>query len=411
MSRMTSIAVATACAVVACKQQPAQAPGEAREPSPGGGAVVAAGAPVVAGDGEASWALPRLIASGDLGDGLFTLPAVSRGSLALVPIATTEPSDQDYLVLDDALAEGLVEISERGPVNSLTIANRSDRPLFLLAGEVIIGGKQDRIIGKNTIIAGKATEELPVFCVEHGRWGGQQGTFTTANALAHSTLRQKASFEGQGDVWREVAAKNALRKTSNSTDTYRQTAAQQHGDAELTAWDADLDGQLRAIPEGLRPKVVGYAVALGGELVAVDVFDSPRLFARLDRKLRRSYYAEAIDAPPAAGAVARLPTTDDVRAFMTRVEAAPEAPVYGNAEADTVNQAAEDAVSTKVMAKKARPGGGKARPVFKSVQKKAADFRGGAMEQRANELSNEVEDERLQRQNVLPPQQRLRERP
>ena len=400
MSRMTSIAVATACAVVACKQQPGRPPGEAREPAPGGGAAVAA-------DQQASWSLPRLVASGGLGDGLFTLPAVSRGSLALVPIATTEPSDQDYLVLDDALAEGMVEISERGPVNSLTIANRSDRPLFLLAGEVIIGGKQDRIIGKNTIIAARTTEELPVFCVEHGRWGGQQGTFTTANALAHSTLRQKASFEGQGDVWKEVAAKNAKRKTSNATDTYRQTAAQQHGDAELTAWDADLDAQLRAIPEELRPKVVGYAVALGGEVVALDVFESPRLFARLDRKLRRSYYAEAIDAPPADGAVARAPTAVDVRAFMSRVEAAPEAPVYGNAEADTVNQAADETVSTKVMAKKPPAGGGKARPVFKSVQKKAADFRGGATEQRAHQ----ADDERVQRQNVLPPRRLLREQP
>jgi hypothetical protein len=206
------------------------------------------------------------VATAGLGDGLFTLPAVSHGGLALVPIATTEPSDQDYLVLDDAMAEGLVVISERGPVSSLTLDNRSDRPLFLLAGEVVLGGKQDRIIGKNTIIAAKTTEELPVFCVEHGRWSGRQATFASAGALAHSTLREKASFDGQGDVWAEVAKKNARRGTANGTDTYRQTAAQQTGDATLAAWDEDLDAQLRAIPADVRPMVVGYAVALGGEV-------------------------------------------------------------------------------------------------------------------------------------------------
>ena len=318
----------------------------------------------------ASWAVPRMVAAGGLGDGLFALPAVQHGALALVPIATTEPSTEDYLVLDDAMAEGLVEIAERGGVNALTITNRSNRPLFLLAGEVVIGGKQDRIIGKNTIIAARTTEELPVFCVEHGRWSGRQATFASAGALAHSTLREKASFEAQGDVWQEVAAKNARRGTANGTDTYRQTAAQQTADATLAAWDEDLDAQLRALPAEVRAMVVGYAVALGGEVVAVDVFDSPALFGRLDRKLRRSYYAEAIDAEAPAGA--RVPAVDDVRAFLTRADAAPEQPAYDNAEAATVNQLADDAASTKVMAKRAKPGGGgKVKPVFKSVAKRS----------------------------------------
>jgi hypothetical protein len=395
---MTTIAIATACALAACKH-------DGKRPS------AEPEAPGTAGPGTPGLALPRLLAAGGLGDGLFALPAVSHGGLALVPIATTEPSGEDYLVLDDAMAEGLVEISERGPVNSLTIENRSDRPLFLLAGEVVIGGKQDRIIGKNTIIAAKRTEELPVFCVEHGRWSGRQATFASAGALAHSTLRQKASFEAQGEVWQEVAAKNAQRGTSNGTDTYRQTAAQQTGDATLAAWDEDLDGQLRAIPVEVRPMVVGYAVALGGEVVAVDVFDSPKLFGRLDRKLRRSYYAEAIDAAAAAGAP---PSADDVRRFLARADAAPDQPVYGNAEADTVNQVAEDAASTKVMAKKPRPGGGKVKPVYRSVSKRAkqsTDGLGGAGEPRDGLGSDDGAGEQQQRivpQRPMPPRRRVR---
>ena len=372
MMRMTSIAVATLCAVMACKQDRGRPGGEPK--APGGGAVAVAGAIAAPASGTAApatWAMPRLVAAGGLGDGLFTLAAVSHRGLTLVPIATTEPSTEDYLVLDDAMAEGLVEIAEEGGVNQLTITNRSDRPLFLLAGEVVIGGKQDRIISKNTINSAKKTEALPVFCVEHGRWSGRQATFTSAGALAHSTLRQKASFDSQGDVWQEVAEKNAKRKTSNGTDTYRQTAAQQTG-AELAAWDEAFDAQLRALSPEVRPLVVGYAVALGGEVVALDVFDSPRLFARLDRKLRRSYYAEAIDVDAQAGAPA--PSTATVRAFMAAADAAPDQAVYGNDEADTVNQFADGTASTKVMSKRASAAkgepGGKPKPVFKSVQKR-----------------------------------------
>lgn len=363
------LVVAAACAVLGCKQ----APPRPHEPA-ATAATVTSGARPPAGAGDAatattaapSWTVAHLATTAGLGDGLYALPAVSRGALALVPIATTAPADDDYLVLDEAMAEGLVRVSERGPVNSLTLENRADRPLFLLAGEVILGGKQDRIIGKNTIITAHATVELPVFCVEHGRWSGRQATFASAGVLAHSALREKASFDDQGEVWEEVASKNHKRRTTNPTDTYRATAAQQTG-AELGAWDEALDVQLRALPAEARAAVVGYAVALGGEVVAVDVFDSPRLFARLDRKLRRSYYAEAIDVAAPAGATA--PTIDAVRAFLWRAEAAPAEPVYGNDAADTVNQEAGDAASTKVLAKR-RPGGKPARPVFKSVQKR-----------------------------------------
>ena len=373
MMRMTSIAVAAVCAVMACKQERGRPGGEPR--APGGAVTVVAAAVPSSANGAAAapatWAMPRLVAAGGLGDGLFTLAAVSHRGLTLVPIATTEPSPEDYLVLDDAMAEGLVEIAEEGGVNQLTITNRSDRPLFLLAGEVVIGGKQDRIIGKNTIIAAKKTEALPVFCVEHGRWSGRQATFTSAGALAHSTLRQKASFDGQGDVWQEVSEKNAKRKTSNGTDTYRQTAAQQTG-AELAGWDEAFETQLRALPAEVRPLVVGYAVALGGEVVALDVFDSPKLFARLDRKLRRSYYAEAIDVDARAGAP--VPSAASVRAFMAAADAAPDQPVYGNDEADTVNQIGDGTASTRVMSKRAYVAkgakGGKAKPVFRSVQRR-----------------------------------------
>ena len=160
------------------------------------------------------------------------LAPIQVDSLTLTPIiATAAASDApgDLLVLDEAMAKRQVKIREiaEGSVNSLTFVNQADHPVFVMAGEVIIGGKQDRIIGRNTIIPAKTTQDVPVFCVEHGRWDGQTKDFTTAKALAHGRLRGQASYAAQQDVWNEVAAKNKARKTENTSGTYRKVAQQQ----------------------------------------------------------------------------------------------------------------------------------------------------------------------------------------
>lgn len=323
--------------------------------------------------------LTHLDIKGDLGDGNALLAPIRFESLALMPIvATGETSTDEYLVLDEAMEKGVVSIDEQDSVNELTLANRSKLPVFILSGEVVIGGKQDRIIGKNTIITATATETIPVFCVEHGRWSGRQAGFKSAGVLAHSSLREKASFDDQSTVWREVSEKNAKRKTSNPTDTYRESAAQQKG-APVAAWEDHFDRAIERLPATARARLVGYAVALNGEVVAVDVFENPRLFAKLDRKLRRSYYAEAIDVP--TNRDTRAPDAAAVRAFVTRADSAPAEHVYENSAADTYNSDGEDAASTSVMSKASKPAlgkGAKAKPVYKSVQKRKRAPRGDA---------------------------------
>jgi hypothetical protein len=345
------------CAAVAMAGCSAGERGKVR----GGGGPPSPGGPVTA--------LTQLEVHGDLGEGNVLLAPIRYQSLTLVPIAASgEMSSEDYLVLDEAMEKGVVKIDEQGPVNTLILANRSKLPVFIMSGEVVIGGKQDRIIGKNTIVTAAATENIPVFCVEHGRWGGSQHGFSTAGVLAHSRLREKANFDDQGTVWREVAEKNQKRKTSNPTDTYRHSAAQQTGEA-VAAWDAHFDRALDRLPAPVKARLVGYAVAINGEVVAVDVFENARLLAKLDRKLRRSYYAEALDVP--ANSDVRGPDAAAIRAFVAQADAAPPQEVHDSSGSDTINNVAEDAASSSVMSKKARPvGSGKAKPVYKSVQKR-----------------------------------------
>jgi hypothetical protein len=271
----------------------------------------------------------------------------AAGASAADPKAPNPSGEETLLVLDEAMSAGKVKIQEiaEGNVNSLTFVNKAENPVFILAGEVIIGGKQDRIIGRNTVIPAKTTQEVPVFCVEHGRWDGKNKQFTTAKALAHGRLRGRASFAAQQDVWNEVAAKNRMRKTTNSSDTYR-NVAQQQSDGTLGNMEKLVHAAIAKIPAADRARMVGYAVALNGAVATVDVFGSPSLFQKLETKLVRSYLTESIDI--AARKDAKPPTSADVLTFMADAEKASEKKSYDTDAAETSVQAGERAFKAKV---------------------------------------------------------------
>lgn len=285
------------------------------------------------------------------------LAPIQVDSLTLTPIVATGAADtsgDQLLVLDEAMAAKQVKIREvsEGAVNSLTFVNRAPHPVFVLAGEVIIGGKQDRIIGRNTVIPANTTQEVPVYCVEHGRWTGESKEFTTARALAHGRLRGQASYAEQRDVWNEVAAKNAARRTTNASDTYRRVA-QQQSDGTLAAMEKQVDAALARIPAADRGRMVGFAVSLNGGVATVDVFGSPALFHKLETKLVRSYLTDAVDVRARAGI--KPPTAAEVKAFMADADKAAEKKSYDTGAAETLVHSGERAFKAKVDYKLRRP--------------------------------------------------------
>jgi hypothetical protein len=286
---------------------------------------------------------------GALSEQAVMLAPIQVDSLTLTPVVATQTAlankQPDLIVLDEGMASKAVRITEfdEGDVNNLTFKNTSDKPVFLLAGEVVLGGKQDRIIGKNTVIPAKTTQQVPVYCVEHGRWATQTSEFTTANALAHGRLRAQASYAGQQDVWNEVASKNAVRKTSNATDTYR-TVAKQQSDGTLATTQKKVEAALAKVAPADRARMVGYVVSLNGKVATVDMFSSPKLFAKLETKLVRSYITEAIDIEAAKNI--KAPTAADVKTFMADADKAAEQKSYETKAARTkVNSGARAAKS------------------------------------------------------------------
>src|SRR5215475_11413073 len=116
------------------------------------------------------------------------------------------------LTLQEAMKRKLVVVRETGDVNRLTIQNRSNRDVFVQAGDIVKGGQQDRALALDLIVPPKS-RRIPIeaFCVEHGRWSRRGDEAVTAfsasnNMLASKDLKIAAKARGsQGDVWVNVS--------------------------------------------------------------------------------------------------------------------------------------------------------------------------------------------------------------
>jgi hypothetical protein len=217
-------------------------------------------------------------------------------NLAVVPLHTRKaPPYDDYTVLEEAQAQQKLDIREvgEGTVEALSVRNRDARPLYLLGGEVVLGGKQDRMVQADVVLDPGKRRNVPVFCVEQSRWQGQDLSFQPGLAVAHPDLRRAALFQEQGAVWGEVARKSQASGVSSPTGTYRRVLQ----DAKLRERIGRYLDELQAkLPRDER--LAGVAVAINGDLEVVDVFDSPRLYSKLERKLLASYVLAALEKQP-----------------------------------------------------------------------------------------------------------------
>ncbi|TET37672.1 MAG: hypothetical protein E3J72_04695 [Planctomycetota bacterium] len=238
-------------------------------------------------------------------------PPVTHSNLTLFPIIARESEDSvDYMTLDEGMDKKLVEITEKksAQVSELSIHNKSDRPIYLLGGEIIVGGKQDRIVAQNTIIPPKAKMPLKSFCVERGRWSAiarrtagaheippdssqlAQPKFKSLKALSKTKQRYSAQIKkDQSANWAEVSRTNASFATFTASETLSAVYDSKDVDKKSKPYMDALKAEL-----GKSRNLVGFVVVINGEVQSCDIFRSPKLFGKLRDKLLNSYVIEAL---------------------------------------------------------------------------------------------------------------------
>lgn len=157
-----------------------------------------------------------------------------------------------------------------------------------MAGEIIIGGKQDRMVSFDVLIPAGKEVEVSVRCVEHGRWHGKSGEFKSGKAVGGKGVRTALQFKSQQDVWDEVSKACAENQISSESGTYK---------AILSSEDIDKKSKpyFDALKDGIKDDdIVGMIMALNGEVVCVDIFANPKFFAKVKEKFLKAYILDAI---------------------------------------------------------------------------------------------------------------------
>jgi hypothetical protein len=232
---------------------------------------------------------------------------------------------QKVVPLHTALANNVATIHAGGPA----IDNRGQQPIFIQAGDIIKGGTQDRVVPYDQIVsAGTHHLNLSVFCVEAGRSGPRGQELSTAFSSASERLPGKrlhlaARYQGsQQDVWAGVMqTQQALSRNLGGSvqSPLSQTSLQ------LTLENRRVQGALQTYVDKLLPlpsrekNVIGYAVAINGEIQAADVYASTALFQDLwPQMLRSSAVAALAEQQSSPGLV--VPAAEVVREFMNAAE-------------------------------------------------------------------------------------------
>ncbi len=281
--------------------------------------------------------VPCLLQAGEVApaSGYSLLSPIRSGNLTVFPVVASKSYDTvEFLTLDEGLRSGDVVVTEAGQarglirhrprdpaimhpvrdaeVNRLVLVNNSKRPLLLLAGEIVTGGKQDRVIGKDRIVPAESDPvDLSVFCVEPGRWvaangkvqfsgGGVGGGVFAAPGVRASAMAAK----NQQRVWDSVGkSKDAMAMSVpapaaaevNSTTSYARAMDNKEVQEKVKSVAEPVQRNYESVIRQLRDKnAVGVVVAVNGEIVWADIFASTQLLQKYWPKLVRSYATEAV---------------------------------------------------------------------------------------------------------------------
>jgi hypothetical protein len=238
-----------------------------------------------------------------------------------------------FLTLQEALNQKKVVVDETGSVNELRIENVSGEEIYVQSGDIVKGGRQDRMLVVDLIVPAHSGKiPIAAFCVEHGRWsqrGGEAaGVFSTSNdSIATKELKLAAKGEGsQTEVWRQVGAAQA-RLSENVGATVNSSASPSSFQLAIENKEVQksADGYIEALSQIVDRKsdVIGYAFAINGKINSADVYASSALFKRLWPKLLKSSAIEAVADFQKDGSF-EAPTVDDVRGFLAASEAGSE---------------------------------------------------------------------------------------
>lgn len=260
---------------------------------------------------------------------------IRHESLFVFPLFSKTNEKIKYRLSDQALADRsllIEEVDESGSVPELLVENKGDQRVLFLEGEELVGAKQNRILNTSVLVAAHSKIKIPVSCVEQGRWSHNTQYFDSSGSHSPAKLRRalkssvsksvkekKTHDADQGEVWREVACLHEYHSVdscssamSDAFDTYEESISTYRNNLKY------VDG------------ATGIAVAVGQNVVAIDVFDKPPTCEKVWDRLLSGVVFDALEV----AATDQQPSVADVEQLIANFGDLPweQTPAVGEGE-------------------------------------------------------------------------------
>jgi hypothetical protein len=234
------------------------------------------------------------------------------------------------MTLQEALAAKIAVVHETEDVNRLQITNRSNEyDIFIMSGDIVKGGKQDRTVQYTCIIPAKTKRmDINSFCVEQGRWEKRgkedSSSFKSSdNMIASKELKMSVRKEqSQGKVWTSV---EKMQKKLGDNLGEEVKSVESESSLQLTLENKRLKMSEEEYYRRLGPVVlkkkdaVGFVFVINGSINSAEVFVTSDLFRRVWGKCVRAGIQEAISVYQ-DNARFDNPAPSEIRSFLKNAE-------------------------------------------------------------------------------------------
>ncbi|HOT44711.1 MAG TPA: hypothetical protein PLC28_07470 [Spirochaetota bacterium] len=272
-----------------------------------------------------------ILTSGEPAENLNITGPYTHKNISIYLVHGKNAIDADkFLTLEEAMDAKKATVHETENVNQLTITNSSNFNIFIMSGDIVKGGKQDRVIQYNYIVP-PGSKRMPVqsFCVESGRWEkrgseNQERFSSSREMIASKDLKMSVKKDkSQSQVWSKVAEMQGNLEKNLGAPVKGESASSLQLTLEHGKVKEAQQEYARALDNIMKDQkdVIGYSCVINGKINSAEVFASNVLFKKLWPKLLKSSIVEAV-AASGAGGTYKAKTADEVKKFINDSEKA-----------------------------------------------------------------------------------------
>jgi hypothetical protein len=186
---------------------------------------------------------------------------------------------KSYISLPEAMQKRKVQIDEvdgdnGADIKVLRLRNKGRQPILLTPGDIIKGGKQDRMVANmQLLMPGDEWLYIDVLCVEKGRWADSKVFKFSSAGRADYRMQQYLVQQGtQQHLWKHIDSIYKQRNDSSLTWSYTYLFKSSRG------IDTGCVTSAQQLPWANDSLIVGWIAVTHGRIIGIDVYATNNLF-------------------------------------------------------------------------------------------------------------------------------------